>query len=244
VTGPRGAAWPRDAPWTLAVIALAVIATAGAFASPACRDALVADARIFDGQLWRALAGPLVHATWGHLVRDLALIAIAGLAYEGPLRAYRPQLFAGGLIAPALAVLVATDLRWYCGLSGLSHALLAAALAYEAVRRRGPARLVAIALAAVAAPKPLYELATGGPAFAMSLGAGVRQVPLAHLVGVCVGLACGLAAGVRATGPLDAQSITTRIRRRPNAPIASPNRPAIAAPHAPHVPPSRFDDTI
>jgi rhomboid family GlyGly-CTERM serine protease len=182
-----------DCWWTLTCIALAIVATACAFASPAIADALVADGRIARGQLWRAITGPFVHATWGHLLRDVALVAIAGIAYEAPLRARRAALFGFGIVAPTLAVLAATAATSYCGLSGLSHALLAAALAYEFANRRGAARVVVLALGALAACKPLYELATGAPAFAMSLGDHVRQVPLAHVVGVCVGIACGLA---------------------------------------------------
>lgn len=196
------AAWRRalarcDFPWTLAVGAAAVVATACAFVWHGVGDALVADARIAHGQPWRALTGPLVHATWGHLVRDLALVAIAGVAYEAPLRSRRALLFAGGLVLPAIAVLAAGDAAWYCGLSGLSHALLAAALSYELVVRRGAARAAVAVLCAVCAAKPIYELATGAPAFAMSLGDGVVQVPLAHAVGVLVGIACGLAAARR-----------------------------------------------
>jgi|GEM_PF-3066641 len=183
-----------DFPWTLAIVGLAVVATAGAFGSPRIADALRADGRIADGQLWRVVTGPLVHATWGHLVRDLALVALAGVAYEAPLRALRVPLFVAGLVVPAVAVLAAGDARWYCGVSGLSHALLAAALSYEVTRRRGAARALVLGLCAVAALKPLYELATGTPAFVMSLGDGVTQVPLAHVVGVLIGIACGLRA--------------------------------------------------
>lgn len=184
-----------DYPWTVTVVVIAVAATAGAYAWPGLADALVADGRIAHGQLWRAMTGPFVHATWGHLVRDLALVALAGIAYEAPLRSRRALLFAGGLVLPALAVLAAGDAQWYCGLSGLSHALLAAALSYELVSRRGAARAIVLALCAVCALKPIYELATGGPAFAMSLGPDVVQVPLAHAVGALVGIACGLLAG-------------------------------------------------
>jgi hypothetical protein len=74
--------------------------------------------------------------------------------------------------------------------------VLAAALAYELTCRRGHARMIVGALCAVCALKPIFELATGGPAFAMSLGPGVVQVPLAHAVGALVGIACGLAAGL------------------------------------------------
>jgi rhomboid family GlyGly-CTERM serine protease len=186
-----------DFPWTLAVAVLAIAATAIAFASPSARDALVADGRIFEGQWWRLVTGPFVHATWGHLIRDLALVALAGVAYEQPLRANKLHVFAGGIVLPGLAVLVARDAQWYCGLSGLSHALLAAALSYEVTQRRGLARWIVLALCAVAAAKPIYELATGEPAFAMFLGAGVAQVPLAHVVGVVVGVACGLRSGTR-----------------------------------------------
>jgi rhomboid family GlyGly-CTERM serine protease len=204
-----------DFRWTVAVAALALSATAAAFASPVVRDALVADGRIFDGQWWRLVTGPFVHATWGHLFRDLALVAIAGVAYEGPLAAKKLHVFAGGLILPALAVLVARDAEWYCGLSGLSHALLAAALSYEFMRRRGAARAVVLGLCAIAAAKPIYELLTGAPAFAMSLGAGVAQVPLAHVVGVVVGIACGLAAGVAGVVVCTDGPLTPATSRRP-----------------------------
>jgi acetyl esterase len=77
-------------------------------------------------------------------VRDLALVAIAGVAYEAPLGARRGLLFATGLVVPPLAVLLFGDVSWYCGLSGLSHALLAAALSYEVVCRRGAARAIVV----------------------------------------------------------------------------------------------------
>lgn len=181
-----------DFPVTLAVCVLAIAATAAAFASAGAHDALVADGRALDGELWRLVTGPFVHATWPHLVRDLALVALAGIAYEGPLARRRLALFGGGIVLPALAVLVAHDASWYCGLSGLSHALLAAALSYEAFHRRGRARAIVRVLCVLAALKPLYELLADAPAFPMSLGPAVVQVPLAHFVGVLVGIACGL----------------------------------------------------
>lgn len=186
-----------DFPWTLAVIVLAIFATAFAH-----RDLIVADGRVFDGQLWRLVTGPFVHATGGHLVRDLALVAIAGIAYEAPLARVRVALFGAGVVVPALAVLASGRVDWYCGLSGLSHAMLAAALTFELLRRRGATRAIVFGLCAIAALKPLYELATGAPAFAMSLGERVVQVPLAHVTGVLVGIACGLAAGFTARAPV------------------------------------------
>ena len=182
-----------DFPVTLAICVLAIASTAAAFASPGIRDALAV-----HGPL-RVITGPLVHATWGHLTRDLALVALAGIAYEGPLARYRVALFGGGLVVPALAVLIMHEADWYCGLSGLSHALLAAAFAYEAVNRRGRTRAIVRAVGVVALLKPVYELLSGGPVFPMSLGPGVGEhVPLAHFTGVLVGMGCGLRAALNA----------------------------------------------
>lgn len=181
-----------DFTWTLAIMTTAIGVTALAFASQTLRDALVADQRVFDGQWWRLVTGPFVHATWGHLARDLALVGIAGVAYEGPLASRKLLLFGVGIVLPGLVVLATADVQWYCGLSGLSHAMLAAALSYEFMRRRGTARVIVLALCVIAAAKPVYELVTGAPAFAMSLGEGVVQVPLAHVIGVLAGIACGL----------------------------------------------------
>jgi membrane associated rhomboid family serine protease len=178
-----------DFPVTLAISVCAIAATAAALAYP----------RVYDGLAvhgpWRVVTGPFVHATWGHLVRDLVLVVLAGVAYEGPLARYRLALFGGGLLVPALAVLLTHEADWYCGLSGLSHALLAAAFAYEAVNRRGRARAIVRVVGVVAALKPLYEMLAGGPVFPMSLGPGVGEhVPLAHVMGVVVGIPCGLKA--------------------------------------------------
>jgi hypothetical protein len=162
-----------DFPWTLAVAILAVIATAWHLVGAA------------------AISGPFVHATWGHLVRDLALTLLAGVAYEAPMRRIWPALIVVGLVAPWAAVLGAGAAGYY-GLSGLSHALLAAALTFELRRRRGRVRLYVAVLAAAGTAKLLYEAVTGGPAFPMDLGPGVHQVPLAHLIGAAIGayIAC------------------------------------------------------
>jgi hypothetical protein len=158
-----------DYPWTLAIAGLAVIATAWHLEGGA------------------AISGPLVHATWGHLVRDLALTLLAGVAYEAPMRRVWPALIAVGLVAPWAAV-IATGAPGYYGLSGLSHALLAAALTFELRRRHGRIRAYVAVLAAAGAAKLLYEAATASPAFPMDLGPGVHQVPIAHLVGAAVGV--------------------------------------------------------
>lgn len=190
--GPCASPRRFDFPWTAALVALAVVATLVHQAQPALTDWLVADERIATGQLWRLVTGPLLHATPGHLVRDCALVALVGVAYEAPLaRGYRWFVIAA-LAVPTWAVLATSDARWYCGLSGVSHACFAAALVFEARQRCGGVRRFVIGLGLVFAAKPLYELVTGAPVFPMELGAQVRQVPAAHLAGVVVGVVFGL----------------------------------------------------
>ena len=167
---------------TLTVAALAVVLTALA------PGALIADGRVFHGQWWRLATGPFIHATWAHLVRDLALVALAGIPYEARLGR---MIWILGLVVPPLVALHTVD--WYCGLSGLSHALLAGALAYEALRRRGRTRIAVLVLCAIATLKPFYEVVTGAPAFPMTLGTHIIQVPIAHAAGVLVGVACVVA---------------------------------------------------
>jgi membrane associated rhomboid family serine protease len=168
-----------DVPLTLACAALAVALTA----LPS--DAFVTDGRVFHGQLWRLATGPFIHATWSHLARDLALVALAGIPYEARMGR---AIWILGLVVPPVVALASVD--WYCGLSCLSHALLAGALTYEALRRRGVTRAVVLVLCAIAALKPLYEVTTGASAFPMALGAHVVDVPLAHATGVLIGIAC------------------------------------------------------
>jgi rhomboid family GlyGly-CTERM serine protease len=175
-----------DFPWTAAVCAAALVATAFASAGWGA-DALVSDRRLLGGELWRALTGPLVHATWAHLVRDVALTAIVGIAYEEPLARRWPVLILLGLAVPTLVSLTAGGVSIYYGLSGLSHALIAAAVGVELVARRGPARLLAAVVAAAMGAKVGYELVSGSPAFFMDLGEGVRQLPIAHAAGAAVG---------------------------------------------------------
>ena len=175
-------------PGTVTLAGLAILATACHLGlAPRLAAALVADAdRIRAGELWRLATGPLVHATWGHLLRDLAVLAVVGVPCEAPLgRAWWP-LCAVTLLAPPLAVVAA---GWHCylGLSGLGHGLIAAVLAHELLRGRRPPWLVAAALGLLA--KLMIEGATGAALFPMDLGPGVVQVPLAHSAGVLAGVA-------------------------------------------------------
>jgi membrane associated rhomboid family serine protease len=181
---------------TLAIAATALAVTAVALATgpgaAPTRWLIAGRDAIAGGEAWRLVTGPFVHVTWGHLVRDLALVLIPGVAYEGVLGRRWSLVVAAGLVAPAAAVL-ASGVPAYYGLSGLSHAALAAALGVELRRRGGATWWYVAALAALGVAKVGAELATGAPVFAMDLGPGVHQAALAHAVGGGLGLALGLA---------------------------------------------------
>lgn len=175
------------APWTLALAATALAATTahlvlgGDVVAPltAHRDHLA------QGP-WRLVTGPLVHGTWGHLVRDLALVVGLGVAAEAALGRRYPALVLVGLVVPAAATL-ASGASLYFGLSGLSHALLAAITVLAVDHARGRARAAAVAVGALLTAKVGLELVTGLPVFPMALGPGVTTATVAHALGAAVG---------------------------------------------------------
>lgn len=168
-----------------AAVALTAAARQGSF------ETLLATADgLRAGQLWRLVTGPLVHATWGHLIRDLALLIFVGVGYGQLIGRRFAAVFAAGLIAPAAAVFaLEPDLAVYYGTSGLTHALLAAAVIAELTgpRRDRLTRGLAAVVGAGLAFKLGFELLTGGPLFPMDLGAQVRQLPSAHAAGAVAG---------------------------------------------------------
>ncbi len=184
----------RDAPWTVAVALAAIVATALALtARTACVVApLAAVAADAGAEPWRLLTGPLIHGTWGHLVRDVALVLLVGLIHEPARRRATgtvryPWLVLAGLALPTVACL-ASGAALYLGLSGLSHALLAAALVHELGHRRGWRWWLGLAVGALTLAKVGHELVTGRPAFPMDLGPGAVPATLAHAVGLATGV--------------------------------------------------------
>ncbi len=199
---------------TLALAAIAALVTAVALrVGPDAVAALVADEpRLIRGELWRTLTGPLIHVTWGHLARDLALVVGVGLAYEAPLRHRWSVLLAAGLVVPTVMVLACTDVTSYYGLSGLSHALLAAAITHELRVQRGRARSLAGVVGLGLLAKVIVDALVGGM-FPVDLGPGVVVAPLAHLVGVVVGaLVVALPTRIAASASAPAPATAARPR--------------------------------
>ncbi len=178
---------------TILIASLSVFATASLH-WPGVADTLVADGdAIGQYQLWRWISGPLVHATWGHLIRDLALLLFAGIALERELGRRFKHLCLLGLVVPTIATLADPQIQFYFGTSGLTHALLAALVFHVLCSSdpdlrtprwmRGLALLGGLTIAA----KVLWEVITGSPLFPMDLGPGIQQVPIAHASGALVG---------------------------------------------------------
>lgn len=179
---------------TIWIALLSVIATASARWLGVAEGVVADCSTIDDLQVWRLFTGPLVHATWAHLLRDMALLVFVGLAFERELGRRYALLCLLGLGVPTVAALWDPTIYIYYGTSGLTHALLAAAITHTLLARhpdfrtpawmRGLAALGGLALVT----KVLWEVAFDAPLFPMDLGAGVRQLPSAHALGAAVGI--------------------------------------------------------
>jgi rhomboid family GlyGly-CTERM serine protease len=182
----------RRAPVTLAAAGLSILFTALA------PERLLGDAgAIARGQLWRLLTGPLVHASASHLAWDVTILLVLGLAYEPRLRRAMALTLVFGLAVPTAAVFLADpSLRVYYGTSGATHALMAAALAFELGRGNRSAFVLALAVAFVA--KLAWGVFGTGPLVGPALAANVRETPAAHLAGALVGVSSWLVTTRRA----------------------------------------------
>jgi len=139
---------------------------------------------LLDGQLWRALTGNLVHVSWAHLGVNLAVAAALTAALGRYLR-WQAVLLCGLGVSAGL-FLFCLRLRWYAGLSGLLHGLLAfgALEAWRASRRR-----VWLVLLGLLAGKLILEEVRSAPESLEAL-IGARVVVEAHLFGALTGALC------------------------------------------------------
>jgi rhomboid family GlyGly-CTERM serine protease len=164
------------------------------------RAAIVAD------EWWRMVGGHITHWNADHLMWDGLMFAVLGALCE---RRSRPRF----LLCLALSALAISGGIWwllpaiesYRGLSGIDSALftLAAATMLADARHNGDRVAAAVVLATLAgfAAKLTYEMLTGDTLFVDSAAAGFVPLPLAHVVGGCVGLAISrLGSAPRAAG--------------------------------------------
>lgn len=158
------------------------------------------------GQAWRALTGHFAHWSFSHWVWDAAVFAGLGVVCESISGRGFLRCVGVSMAAISLAVWAAMPgMDAYRGLSGVDSALfgmLAAWVLRTALRERRWTRAIPPALFLVGfLAKLAFEFTTQSTIFVQS-APNVYAVPLAHLVGLFVGIPIGIrAAGDYAPGP-------------------------------------------
>lgn len=190
----------RVAHWQVP-LALAAASLFAAIADAAGRQWLRYDREpIADGEIWRLLTGHIAHLNRGHLVLNLAGLALVWVLVGSRFTAVRWWLVVLFSIAVIDAGFWFLDpvLTWYVGLSGLLHALLLAGV----VDRLRSAPTESIVLLVVVSAKIAYEQ-FAGPLPGSETSTGGPVVVNAHLYGAVAGILAGLTtlAARRATAP-------------------------------------------
>jgi rhomboid family GlyGly-CTERM serine protease len=149
---------------------------------------------IAAGEWWRAITGHLTHWSTDHLLWDVAVFATLGFLCEREGR----RRFAGCTAASTVLItagiwFILPNLETYRGLSGIDSALfalLAGSFLRDAIaqRRWNWVAGIAVPLAGFLG-KTFFEIATGTTLFVDSAAANMVPIPLAHVIGACVGLA-------------------------------------------------------
>lgn len=176
---------------------------AAIFALPGATSALVYVNSASISDLWRFVTSHWVHWSFEHLLWSGGAFLVLGIVCE--LRSRRR--FLATTLAAAVAIPVALrmfqpDLQYYGGLSGIDSALFGLICAQDLcthVRNRltkpvvpaWKSMAIPIALLIGFLAKIGYEFFTGAALF-VSHSDMMVPVPLAHLVGVAVGLLIGL----------------------------------------------------
>jgi rhomboid family GlyGly-CTERM serine protease len=149
---------------------------------------------IASGEYWRLVTGHLVHLGVGHLWPNLAALAVIGALFTD---VFRNADWWRGCLASAAAIdmglyLFDPEVRWYVGLSGVLHGLVAAGALALCLRREALGAVLAIGLCAklsfeqIVGPVPFTAASVGGPvvvaAHLYGAAGGVLAEALAHVV--------------------------------------------------------------
>jgi rhomboid family GlyGly-CTERM serine protease len=175
----------RVAHWRLPLALALFSAIAAAFGTDAQEFLRYERAAIASGEIWRLVSGHLVHLGNPHLLMNLAGLLLVWLLV-GRLYSTRDWLLAAAFSILAMDAglwFLDPDIRWYVGLSGLLHGLLAAGAigGFRAL----PGESVVIG--ALIAAKVGYEQLVG-PLPGSESTAGGAVVVNAHLYGALGGV--------------------------------------------------------
>ena len=155
-----------------------------------------------SGEWWRLLSAHVVHLGWPHTILNVTALLVLGAIFA-PIMRTREWLVAavGAALGIDLGLFVlALEIDWYVGLSGVLHGLFAAGVLALAAHERRLALVLALALLIKLVVEALY-----GPSAATAAMTGGDVVTEAHLYGAVSGaVALGLlrAVGARRGGPV------------------------------------------
>lgn len=189
-------------PWASLLLTAAALL---AYFAPGLNQALAYEGGSGLGEAWRILTCHWVHWNGDHLVWSAGTFFVLSLACEdinGHL--HRMCIFLSALLIPLGLRIGSPELASYGGLSGIDSALfglLAVSVARDALAARKWTGAIAVGVFGLGfAAKIAYEMTTGGTAF-MNPTSAMIPVPLAHVIGVVVGVATGLSGGIRNRNP-------------------------------------------
>jgi len=154
------------------------------------------------GEIWRLLSGHLVHLGMAHVLLNISALLILRLIFQDFLDLTRWGLAAAtSVIGIDLGLyLVAPQIEWYVGLSGVLHGICVAG-ALAMIQRRSS---VGWALLLLVLVKVVYEQIFG-PSIATAAAVGGDVIVEAHLFGAVGGLLAaliGLKVPYGQTGPV------------------------------------------
>ena len=149
------------------------------------------------GEFWRLVTCHWTHFSSDVFLWDLVAFVFLGAACERRDRqSYLVCLGAAAFLIPAVIWIFMPGLDFYRGLSGLDSALfglLTVTLLREGIESGDRRRIVSVAFFTLFfLGKVTWETVGGGAVFAASTGTGVVPIPLAHAVGLAIGIATGL----------------------------------------------------
>jgi len=146
-------------------------------------------ALIEQGHWWLFITGNFVHLGWGHLVLNLAGLAMVWWFFIDDLKAWEwlLALLISGLFVTAGLYLFDVHLIWYVGLSGLLHGLFVAG----GIRLLSKEFNFALVLLVVLAGKLAYEQFFGSLPGTSEMSGGPVVVN-AHLYGAIGGVVSGI----------------------------------------------------
>lgn len=171
---------------TLAVLALAAIASSG----PHAASALVYDReKILSGEFWRMITANWVHFSKSHFAYDLLAFGLAGSLVE--LRGYRGftsfSILAHVSIGPTV-FLTQPNLQIFGGLSGLATGAIVL-LSLHGLCQHSPWRWICLLALIGIAAKIAFEFTTGQLAFAQTEMILIKPLPESHLAGALSAIA-------------------------------------------------------